>query len=617
MIDTTASTQADTIRQALDLLALPGGVVEIRGLHVPARYGKGMTVAGYFSDLDPAAEAAATLDTRKAAGVYLVLNEVNPALLARSPNMLTDGLTPTTSDADIIRRRWLPLDFDSVRPAGISANEDEHAAAEDMGRRCVAWLASQGWPEPIQGDSGNGWHAVYSIDLPNDEASKNLVRDCLIALAERFDRAAEATIDRSVYNAARIWKMPGTTARKGHPMPDRPHRIAQVVEVPAVVQVVPVEKLKALAAMPRKPEPSRPSTNGNDQFDHRLDVPQWLAARGAAFRVKDRSDSKGRTIYLLEQCPFDSGHGGHGETAIYQAPDGKLGATCKHNACNGRGWQQFRDAIGKPDPDHYDPPLSDHRNNGKATQGNHSREAAAEEKPAEPPAFTKLLTGADLLALDLKPRFLVRGVLVEGQPMIIGGRSKTLKTSVACDLVVSLGSGKSFLGKFDSHRVNVGFWSGESGAAVVRETARRIAAAKGVELADCSAWWSFDLPKLCHLDHLNHLRATIERHGLKVAVIDPLYLSLLDAQTAGQASNLFAMGAALQPLTKLAQEAGVTLIVLHHFRKTGEPDEDEPAALPQLAQSGAGEWARQWILLQRRAPPRHFAAVQPAERPQH
>ena len=61
------------------------------------------------------------------------------------------------------------------------------------------------------------------------------------------------------------------------------------------------------------------------------------------------------------------------------------------------------------------------------------------------------------------------------------------------------------------------------------------------------------------------------------------------------------MGAALQPLTKLAQETGATLIVLHHFRKGGQPNEDEPAGLEELTMSGASEWARQWILLQRRA----------------
>ncbi len=63
----------------------------------------------------------------------------------------------------------------------------------------------------------------------------------------------------------------------------------------------------------------------------------------------------------------------------------------------------------------------------------------------EPLPFTRLLTSSGLLALDLKPRFLVRGVMVQGQPMIIGGRSKTLKTSLAVDLVVSLGTGALFL----------------------------------------------------------------------------------------------------------------------------------------------------------------------------
>ena len=78
--------QADVaeIRRALDLLAVPGGVVEIRALKIPGR-GKPHSAAGYFTDLDKAAEAAAALDGRKAGGVYLVLNEINPALFAQAP----------------------------------------------------------------------------------------------------------------------------------------------------------------------------------------------------------------------------------------------------------------------------------------------------------------------------------------------------------------------------------------------------------------------------------------------------------------------------------------------------------------------------------------------------
>ncbi len=60
------------------------------------------------------------------------------------------------------------------------------------------------------------------------------------------------------------------------------------------------------------------------------------------------------------------------------------------------------------------------------------------------------------------------------------------------------------------------------------------------------------------------------------------------------------MGAMLQGLTKLGQDTGCTIALLHHFRKGGAVDEDNPASLDELAQSGVAEWARQWLLLQRR-----------------
>jgi hypothetical protein len=40
-----------------------------------------------------------------------------------------------------------------------------------------------------------------------------------------------------------------------------------------------------------------------------------------------------------------------------QATDGQLSAKCFHDSCQGRGWQEFKEAIGPPDPEHYDPPL--------------------------------------------------------------------------------------------------------------------------------------------------------------------------------------------------------------------------------------------------------------------
>jgi hypothetical protein len=105
-------------------------------------------------------------------------------------------------------------------------------------------LKLKGWPEPILGDSGNGYHLLYRIDLPTEESG--LVRRVLHALAEAHDRH-KVKIDRTVFDSPRICKLPYTLACKGGNTPDRPHRLACVVKMPAELQVVTQAKLDALA----------------------------------------------------------------------------------------------------------------------------------------------------------------------------------------------------------------------------------------------------------------------------------------------------------------------------------------------------------------------------------
>jgi hypothetical protein len=430
------------------------------------------------------------------------------------------------------------------------------------------------------------------------------VQGAIRAIAERFTGRG-VDVDQAVYNAARIFKVYGTTARKGHHMADRPHRLARLVDVPSTVQVVTHAKLEALAATVAKPT-AVPSASGHgheQSFTNRLDVPRWLAARGVSFKVKDRPTSDGRTIYLLEQCPFDSGHGGHGETSIMQGPDGKLGAACMHNSCTGRGWQEFKAAIGPPDAEHWDPPLSDHRNNGTATEARHHGDGDGPKEPR-----FKCYSMAELDSMNLSVDYLFRGALVADTPGVIGGREKTLKTSIAFDLGVSMASFTPWLGQFEPVRsARVVYFLGEGGLTFGRDCARRVAENKGLKLADVQGFYLCDqVPNLDNDLAVRDATQLLVDHEAQVGIFDPFYLML--AHEGGNASSVFAMGAILRRMLEACRAAGAWPIVCHHFRKC-QPIGQSPE-LSDLSQAGLAEFAGQWLLINRQ---RAYDEEQPGE----
>jgi hypothetical protein len=222
-------TDTAMIQHTAAVLLQPGAVAELRILDTPRG-----TVSGYF-DNTPAFTQAAQQWSGKAPAVYCTLNPCTPALLARAANRLKERVKSTTSDRDIVRRGWFPLDFDPVRPADISSTDAEHDAALHRAEACAAWLTQRGWPDPVAADSGNGGHSLYRIDLPNDDASRALLQRCLEALAMYFSDSAVA-LDVSVFNAARIWKVYGTMACKGDNLPERPHRLSQLLGVPSTLE---------------------------------------------------------------------------------------------------------------------------------------------------------------------------------------------------------------------------------------------------------------------------------------------------------------------------------------------------------------------------------------------
>lgn len=340
---TAPQRPVDVIRSALALFAQPGDVIEVRVPKVGGR--KSNNASGYFSDLDAAAKAAARYDG-KAAGIYVTVNPVDPALLARANERIIEYAELSTSDDAILRRRWLLIDCDPKRPAGISSTAEEHAAAHARARAIRDWLELAGWPAPVYADSGNGAHLLYPVVLPNDDASRELQHACLRAIAARFDDDA-VTVDQKVFNAARIWKVYGTMARKGDNTSERPHRRAAIIDRPAELVPVALDLLRTLARSVAEPEPNEAVRAGGID-----DAGAWLASHGVSYREKPNVPASGATTYQID-CPFDSDH--VGDAYVIKGSRGGLKFGCYHNSCQDRDWRAFR-ALYEPLPPPRDKP---------------------------------------------------------------------------------------------------------------------------------------------------------------------------------------------------------------------------------------------------------------------
>jgi len=328
------------LRDAVARIAGPGQVVEVRALTDQN------THSGYFNDFDALVRSVEPLDVDGSVhGIYVTLNEVNPALLSRRSNRIKIRLgkkDSTTSDADILRRRWLPIDIDPLRPSGVSSTDEEHTLALAKAEEVTYWIAGLGFPEPIRADSGNGAHLLYRIDLPNDDAATALVKSCLATLDALFSDE-RLSVDTANFNAARIWKLYGTVSRKGDNTPERPHRRSRIISAPDLLQVATVEHLRELASrLPTEQLAQQPSATKGKGFDLRT----WLSEHG--LNIRSEKPYSGGTLSVLDQCPFSSAHK-DGAFAI-QFSNGAVFAGCKHASCGGgtQRWQELRERY-EPD----------------------------------------------------------------------------------------------------------------------------------------------------------------------------------------------------------------------------------------------------------------------------
>lgn len=358
---TGVSPVREHIRTACAALFAPGQVTELRVLGVGGH--ERHSAGGWFDDLDALAQAAEAFDVRGAEGIYVVLNPLHAACLARAANKIKTAAQSkrTSSDRDVLQRHWLPIDLDPTRPAGVSSAIDELQVARDTAKGLVAWLEDElGFPPGIRGLSGNGVHLLYRVDLPNDDAARDLVKGCLAGLAARFDSPA-TKIDTTVHNASRIWKLYGTVARKGDHTAERPHRRSQLLHTagrfPTFSDIAPVpaallEELARLAPA-TKPTLRRPPARGsgkgaagNAAGGILFDLDAFMSEHGIVPARTESWDGTG-VRHILEHCLFDPSHTGT-SAMLGRTPTLGIFYKCLHASCANRTWTDVRALYGIP-----------------------------------------------------------------------------------------------------------------------------------------------------------------------------------------------------------------------------------------------------------------------------
>ena len=492
------------VERALKLLTKPNGVFELRCLDakLDGQRTRPATVSGFFDSIPAALTELAKLESAK--GVYVTLNVVAPALLARRKNRLAvSDKGETTGDQHIIRRCCLLIDVDPDRPSGISATDAEKEMARKTARTIYKMLKDQGWPEPVIADSANGVHLRYGVDLPADDGG--LLKSILNGLADYFDDGG-AKVDRTVYNPARIGRLYGTLACKGDNTGDRPHRTARLVNVPDVLTAVSEDQLRALLAVLTPVAETKPalSVSAPTKSNGTFDVDGFLARYGVA--VKDTAtEPDGTRKWLLEKCPFNTDHV-DGDAAVFERTNGKLGFKCFHNGCDGKHWQDFRN--------HYEP----NRTATTATPAADSEPSAMIEKA--------LVSTTELAGLEWTPReFALRPFLKAGDLGFVYAKRGDGKTWLSMLIAKAISTGTT-----------AGTWTADQpwpvlyvdGEMPAEESKRRILALGGA--GDNLLWLQHEIYfertgkclNLASLPTQAELTALIQARGVRVLVLDNL-----------------------------------------------------------------------------------------------
>lgn len=571
------------VKKAISTLQAPGKVFEIRVIGTS----KKDILSGYFRDADTLLREFDNVDIR-AKNAYITLGEVKDECFARAQSEHFLKSPQTTSDTEITAYRWLFVDLDPVRAAGISSSDAELAEAEKLAGTVDTYLRDMGFTEPVKALSGNGYHLLYRISVKNDKPGRALIEKCLKVLAAIFD-SDKVKIDTTNSNPSRICKLHGTLAQKGTSTRNRPHRMSRILSTPEQIEVSGMGALQKLAAeLPDAPDPGE-RRRGNYQQEE-FDLLGFMREHGMTFEEDSNDRAK---IYKLHECPFDHNHR-DGDAKIFHYSNGAIAFKCHHNSCRDKRWQDVRVLF---DPEAYTRgELDDERIDAgyKEHVRKKSIEAAEQSMTLEPPAkpvkerkVRKLKTAEALMKKDLPEPKVFVGVdselpfLMEGT-CILSAKPKLGKSWLALGMLLNVARGEDFLG-YKTQKCSVLYLDLETSEVLQQRRLRKILRGEPV-------------PKNFYLEtetdalgsgFTEQIEAYLkEDPAIGVVVIDVFQIIRSPSKNVKETEYEHAYRD-ITPLNELAQKHHISIVLVCHDRKAVDPDDPFSNILGSTGLQGA------------------------------
>ena len=323
-----------TLRQWYETFKDNHELVEIRILDPETK----RSYSGYFTDIETILRE---IKRYEKCNLYFTLNVIDPACYSREQHdRISTRPKSTTSDAEILGRKWCLIDIDCEKPSDTNSTDAEKELAKGVVNEVYKFLRDEGFEKPIICDSANGYHLLYKqamISNPqNTETMKNFLK-----VLDMYFSTDKVKIDCTTFNPSRICKLYGVFSRKGSDTKERPQRESKILRVPQDVKITPNEYFEKVASYLPQPEKRDRSNNwGANSFD----LDEFIQKYN--IKVRNVVTSHDYTKYILDECPFNSSHRAP-DSAIFKMRDGSYGFKCLHNSCSQYTFKDFRL--------HYDP----------------------------------------------------------------------------------------------------------------------------------------------------------------------------------------------------------------------------------------------------------------------